>query len=407
MQSIKWFFILSIGIFGSCKTDVNKQIQTLDLLTESSLAPNLFRSPSGLLYMSWIEIVNDSLYSLQYSLLEEDSWSLPREIASGTDWFVNWADIPAIVTYDDKHIAAHWLQMSGAGTYDYSIRITLSKDSGKTWSESITPHQQEVPAEHGFVSMAPVDKTHFQIIWLDGRNTKLAAVESKGHDHGGGEMSLRSAIMDFEGNTTSEHEIDKRVCECCQVDMIISRNVPIVIYRDRSAAEVRDISISRYDKEQWTEPIKVHNDEWQIFGCPVNGPALAKSKKGIAVIWFTESSDAGPQVLMAISEDNGKNFNSPYRLNSGESSGRVDIIPWETGFVASWMERKDSTNYLMMGYLNDGMLDHIKKVMPLNATRRGGFPIIEPSDGGIVIAFTEVNEEKTVVRSKKIIFERL
>ena len=410
MRSINWPLILLVGMLSSCFSDSDLSIEfnteSLNLKTDESLGPNLFFSPKGQLYMSWIEIKNDTAYSLQYATLDNNIWSEPLEIVAGTDWFVNWADIPALVSYDDQYIAAHWLQMSGGGTYDYSVHITLSKDGGQTWSQPIIPHQQEVPAEHGFVSMAPLDATHFQIVWLDGRNTKTPLEDSNGHDHGGGQMSLRSAIMDFDGNISAENEIDNRVCDCCQTDMIIEEDKPIVIYRDRSASEVRDISISRYQIDHWTEPVKVHNDEWQIYGCPVNGPALAKNKDAIAVSWYTES-DESPKVLIAVSKDGGKNFNNPYRLDSGGSNGRVDVVPWKSGFVASWAEKKDSVNYLMMSFIKNGLVLHTQEIMSLNASRRGGFPIIEPTDDGIVIAFTEVNKGKTVVQTKKMVFEGL
>ncbi|MFT4565736.1 MAG: hypothetical protein ACI9FN_000689, partial [Saprospiraceae bacterium] len=408
MRVIIWYFFLGLGFFSACMPErelgIEIDVQSLNITTNNSLAPNLFRSPSDLLYMTWIEIVNDSSYSLQYATFGEEGWSKPNEIISGTNWFVNWADIPALVTYDDKHIAAHWLQMSGDGTYDYSVQVTLSKDGGQNWSNPIIPHQQEIPAEHGFVSMAPLDDRHFQIVWLDGRNTKIGTGESDGHDHGGGQMTLRSAVLDYEGNITEEHEIDGRVCDCCQTDLIIDGNIPIVIYRDRSPSEVRDISISRYYDDKWTEPVKVHNDEWTINGCPVNGPAIALNNEEIGVAWYTASEQA-PKILIASSIDGGKNFSEPVQIDQENPVGRVDLIHWNDGFMASWVESKNDESFLMMSYYQDGIVTQTYEIMPLNASRRGGFPIIEPVEDGIIVAWTEVGKSKTSVQSQKIVFE--
>ncbi len=38
-------------------------------------------------------------------------------------------------------IVVHWPEMSAEGTYDYDVRISYSKDRGKTWSEPISPHR--------------------------------------------------------------------------------------------------------------------------------------------------------------------------------------------------------------------------------------------------------------------------
>ena len=58
------------------------------------------------------------------------------------------------------------------------------------------------------------------------------------------------------------------VCECCQTSMAISGDIPIVVYRDRSEGEIRDIYYSRYIDSNWTEPHPIHNDGWEINGCP-------------------------------------------------------------------------------------------------------------------------------------------
>ena len=122
-------------------------------------------------------------------------------------------------------------------------------------------------AEHGFVSMLPVGNGNTLMSWLDGRNTKAAA--------GCGEMTLRAGIFGARGETLSEWELDARVCDCCQTSAAMSAAGPIIVYRDRSAGEIRDIYITRYANGDWTPPVAIHDDQWEIAGCPVNGPSVA------------------------------------------------------------------------------------------------------------------------------------
>ena len=139
---------------------------------------------------------------------------------------------------------------------------------------------------------------------------------------------------------------------------------------------------------------------------PFNGPALAENNGNIGVAWYTESNET-PKVLLSISEDGGKNFAAPIQVNQGDPIGRVDLIPWEHGFMASWVERKKAESYLMMSYYKDGIVSQTFEIMSFNASRKGGFPIIEPSEDGIIVAWTDVEKSKTRVQSRKIVFEGL
>ena len=104
--------------------------------------------------LSWIERSGD-LASLKFSERTTSGWSAPRTIASGRDWFVNWADVPSVLRLPSGALVAHWLQKSAPTTYAYDVRLSYSTDDGKTWSPSFLPHHDGTPTEHGFVSMFP------------------------------------------------------------------------------------------------------------------------------------------------------------------------------------------------------------------------------------------------------------
>ena len=115
-------------------------------------------------------------------------------------------------------------------------------------------------------------------------------------------MTLRAGVFDSNGSTIDEWELDNMTCDCCQTAAAMTPNGPVVVYRDRSENEIRDIFITRFKDNQWSTPIPVHNDLWQIAGCPVNGPAVITSSDQLAVIWYSGSRQV-PKVQMAISQD--------------------------------------------------------------------------------------------------------
>lgn len=237
---------------------------------ENSAMPRLFSDGQDL-YMSWVQVA-DSVSSLHYAKLQQGEWSSAEEIISGSDWFVNWADFPAIAA-NNGHILTNFLQKSADGTYTYDVKLNCFDAGTSTWKKDFILHTDGTKSEHGFVSVIPYEDNGFFVSWLDGRNTMAA-----GHDdhtsHGGGAMTLRAAVVNGKGEISSEVELDDRVCDCCQTSTAMTTNGPIVVYRDRSEDEIRDISIIRRVNEEWLAPQIIGTDHWLIKGCPVNGPAV-------------------------------------------------------------------------------------------------------------------------------------
>ena len=92
--------------------------------------------------MSWLEPAAASM-SLRYSRWDGQAWGPPNTVASGEDWFVNWADFPSVVTDGRGHWGAHWLQRVDGGTYAYGVRIAASADDGASW-QVVADHLPDV-----------------------------------------------------------------------------------------------------------------------------------------------------------------------------------------------------------------------------------------------------------------------
>ena len=78
-------------------------------------------------------------------------------------------------------------------------------------------------------------------------------------------------------------------------------------------SEVRDIYIVRQINGSWSAPQAIYADNWQINGCPVNGPSVAADGRRVVVAWFTSVGDT-PHVKVAFSENAGATFNKPIQL---------------------------------------------------------------------------------------------
>ncbi|MCG7855453.1 hypothetical protein MD537_00590 [Flavihumibacter sediminis] len=349
-----------------------------------SAEPFLFTDKKGTVYLSWIDRSEDSS-RLMFSLLEGDKWTSPKLIAGGSDWFVNWADFPMLASDGNSKMLAHFLEKSDSSTFAYDVKITSSSDGGISWTAPLSLHDDGKIAEHGFVSIAPYEKGYF-ISWLDGRNASMEGHE--GHDGHHGEMTLRGAHVDESGKKINEWELDARTCDCCQTSTAITANGPVVIYRDRSENEVRDMSIVRLVDGQWTSPQTIYPDNWKISGCPVNGPASAAKGNTLAIAWYS-ATDKNAQVKLIFSKDGGASFEEPIRIDEGKAIGRVDLVMMDDlSAMVCWME---GAAIKAVQVFANGKKGDTHTIATSTESRSSGFPQMVRSGNGLLFAWTDDN----------------
>ncbi len=352
----------------------------------NSAQPQLSVSSRGVL-LSWIERTGD-LATLKFSARTATGWSEARTVASGRDWFVNWADVPSVMRLPSGTIVAHWLQKSGPDTYAYDVRLSYSTDEGTTWAPSFIPHHDGTRTEHGFASLFPIGDG-LGLIWLDGRNMKPTA----GHDDhgGGGAMTVHYARFDRHWKQVEESAVDARVCECCPTAATVTSEGVIAAFRDRSANEIRDIYTSRLVNGKWSDPAAVHADGWNIAACPVNGPALSASGRHVAASWFTVKDDQG-QAYLAFSSDAGRTYGAPIRVDDGGSLGRVDVALVADGSaaIATWIEFADQRSQFRVRRIDrSGARSAPVTIAGLAAGRASGYPRMALNGRELVFAWTE------------------
>jgi hypothetical protein len=145
--------------------------------------------------VSWID-TGGRTAALKFAERTGSGWSVPRMVASGDDWFINWADVPSVVRLADGTLAAHWLKEVDPKIEAYDLNVAFSKDDGRTWSAPVTPHHDGTKSQHGFATLFQAPGAGLGLIWLDGRSID----EASGRD----DMSVRSATFDRDGKEIAE-----------------------------------------------------------------------------------------------------------------------------------------------------------------------------------------------------------
>ncbi len=312
-------------------------------VAQGAREPALFAGTDGALRMSWVEPVGKA-FAVKTATRSAHGWNRPKTAVRSNDLFVNWADFPSVAAFDDGTLAVHWLRKNGPSSYDYDVNIALSSDVGRSWGTAIVPHRDGMQRQHGFATLLPLADNRLIVLWLDGR-----AYDENAADTFTNASQLRTSTLSADGKLSDDVLLDVRTCTCCQTSAVVTGSgIVLVAYRDRTAGEIRDISVVRLQDGTWSQPATVHHDGWEISGCPVNGPAIDAHGKFSVVAWFTAAQDI-PAVKLAFSENDGATFAPALVIDTDTARGRVDVVQLGDGSaLVSWVSESKGGESLVV-----------------------------------------------------------
>lgn len=261
----------------------------------------------------------------------------------------------------------------------------VSSDAGKNWSQPVIIHSDRTDGEHSFGSIVPQDDSHATIVWLDSRD--YAAKHT---------YRLMSARISSSGTVSNESTVDDDVCTCCPTALISTPQGLIAAYRNHTSDEIRDIYTVREASGKWQNGQPLHNDNWHINGCPVNGPSIAANKRDVVAVWFTGKEDRA-SVQITFSSDSGATFKAPASIdlvNENKSVlGKVAVAILDSGdAVVSWIRREREKSEIVVSRVrNDG---HIlsSQVIAEDSTDRLGYPRMQNSGSDLLVSWAGTKE---------------
>jgi hypothetical protein len=363
-----------------------------------AMAPSL-SSVGGDVALTWLEPASADekrRSRLRFARFADGAWSEPVTIVEHDDFFANWADVPWMAQAGDDALVATWPQKTADDTYAYDVMVARSEDGGVSWRVLGPANDDKTPTEHGFVSLVP-EGDNVRVFWLDGRAMAGGPGGHADDGHGGGDMMLRTAVI---GTSIGPSVVlDPRVCECCATAAVATSTGPLIVYRDRSPDEVRDISIVRRVQSDWTQPRTVHADNWLIAGCPVNGPAIDARGGTVVLGWYTGAENNGV-VRASISTDNGASFAPPVTIDDTWPIGRVDVLVLPSGdAIVSWLDSGTLNGAVMLRRVTaDGILGAPLRVAEAGVGHATGFPMIAQIESDLIVVWTD-NDDTTHIRA--------
>lgn len=350
--------------------------------------PDLVVAPDGRLLLGWISSVPGRRNALQFSDTDVDGrWqSAPRTIAIGNSLLANWANPPHLLATPDGALWVHWLQSAGAGEAS-NLSLARSTNDGFSWSAPLQVNPDGPPAEHGFASLWPASQDTLGMAWL-------AGVPEQGDKHAaqGAGTALRAAVFDRNLQRGAEQVVDAQACDCCRTAVALTARGPLLVYRDRSDEEIRDIAATRFDGHAWSKPVPVHADGWKMTACPVNGPAIAARGNTAIVAWYTGAHDK-PAVLIARSTDAGDRFEAAVTVDAGaQVDGRVAVALDAQQVWVAWLRERAGGSTLWLSRYAPDLSHELQRFEVARLHARGpaaGYPQLAVRDDGAWLVWTD------------------
>lgn len=335
-----------------------------------SSSPDLSIAPDGRLLLSWINQTQGRRNALQFgSYTDKGGWqSQPRTVAIGQSLMANWEDTPHLRGTPDGALWMQWLQADATSPMAYDTVLARSRDGGMSWTQLTRVNNDGKAAGHGYAAMWAEGEDSLGIAWLDGREKASAHGEKYDPD---GSMQLRTLNFDHDLERGAEIELDGKTCDCCQTDAAVTTKGPLVVYRDRSDDDIRDIAVVRRIAGKWGAPVSVHADGWKIAGCPVNGPAIAASGNDAVVAWYSEAGGT-PALRLARTTDAGDTFAPPVVVESGKQVlGRVDVAVGAKQAWVSWLSETHGAQTLMLARYTRDLSRELERIEIAKLEGRG------------------------------------
>jgi len=347
-----------------------------------SICPNETRTNDGQVLLSWLEQSSDSL-ALRFAIQRGQSWSSPQTIVVRKNFDKYPEAPPWVLMLHDSSLIAVWAEQLPPGKDKWPgnyLVSAASSDGGKNWSQPVIVHSDRTDGEHSFGSLVSQDDSHAAIVWLDSRD-----YEAK-HTY-----RLMSAVISSSGTVSHETTVDDDVCTCCPTALIRTPQGLLAAYRNHTSNEIRDIYTIRQVSGKWQSGESLHDDNWHINACPVNGPSIAANKQNVVAAWFTGQEDRA-SVQIAFSSDGGATFKTHATLDSvGENKtvvGKTSVALLDSGDAAvSWIRRQEGKSQIVLARVrNDGSILS-SQVIVEESYDKLGYPRMQNSGSDVLVSW--------------------
>jgi len=246
------------------------------------------------------------------------------------------------------------------------------------------------PGDRGWPALAAAPDGAVHAVWLDHRG--------------------RSALYHAAGG--AERSVTTDVCYCCKTALAAAAGGRVfAAWRHVYPDNMRDIAFtwSRDGGKSFGDPVRVSHDEWQLNGCPDDGPALAVDARGaVHLAWPTLV--AGPEPHKAIfyaTSTDGRAFSPRLRVSmEGRHASHPQIALDPDGrAVVVWDEAAEGTRQAWLAQTRRGAAG-FEPPMKISGDAPASYPVVARVNDGFLVAWTEGGGDASTIRIRQVAARR-
>lgn len=361
--------------------------------------PALVATTDGRVLLSWIDSTPGRRNALQFAAWDGGTWqSAPRTIVVGDSLLVDASNPPQLMATADGALWVQWIQKNGDAAN--ALQLSRSLDGGFDWSAPLQVSTAARGTELGSAVLWPQSRTEAGMAWLDG-NPPAGGAQAAPLPQAAVDTVLRAAVFDANLRRSSASDVDPRACDCCRVAAAMTTRGAVLAYRDRSASDIRDIAVTRFESGHWTKAVPAHADNWKMTGCPVNGPAIAGRDTAVVVGWYTGAGQQ-PRVQLARSSDAGDSFGAPVVVDRGDGVlGRVAVGLDASQAWVLWLREDAGGQSLWLARYTPDLSRQLQRVKIATLQGRGlvtGYPQLALQAGNAYVVWTDIANGMTLLQ---------
>jgi hypothetical protein len=306
-----------------------------------------------------------------------------------------------------------------------ALRVVTSSDDGKTWTSPVTVTDGDPFGSHSFHALHASPDGSIYVSWLGkpddpaptakaGGGAVKAAVapasNAGGHDmasmpgmSGMGGMHSASAswiTRSTDGGKTWSPRVRVdmgEACPCCRTGLATSKDGTLYMsWRHVFPGSIRDIVVARSTDHgaTWSEPVRVHADDWKFDACPHAGPAIAADDNGtLHVTWWT-GKEGSAGVFYAQSTDGGKTFAPAVPLGVATYSRPAHVqmaLASNNRVIVTWDDGTKEIPQVVVRVSHDGGAHFSDPMLLSGADRAATFPVLGIAGDSLSVAWSEVS----------------
>ena len=220
------------------------------------------------------------------------------------------------------------------------VRFARSRDDGRTFSPARSIPGASVAGARGWQSATAAADGAVHVVWLDGREAekKIADMAHAGIPHKAQPpQDIYHARL--AGDAVAETRIASDVCFCCKTALAVdARGGVYAAWRHIFPGSMRDIAFAKSSDtgRRFGPVVRVSEDNWQLNGCPEDGPSMAVADNGtIHLAWATLVGDEEPhKALFYSTSHDGATFTPRAPIPAtGTNPGRPQLVVNQAGGV--------------------------------------------------------------------------